>query len=363
MLQILGTNKTLCDGLSRRDFLQIGGLGVGGLQLADALRLQSCASTQGYSHNFGAAKSCILLFPYGSPSSHETFDPKPAAPVEIQGEMGAIATSAPGLDICDHLPRIARVMDRVTVVRSMTHPYPVHSMAYVITGLPTYTIELETRARDTRQWPFIGSVVDYLDQQQATAATNDIPRNIGLPWMVNSQTDNPTVNAGPFAAFLGTRYDPVWTDFDGKGLHVAPKNTIGQTERFRNPFGGTTADARFRLSPDAELRKDISIERLRLRQSLLAQFERSRRFLDRSPHVQTMDHHRQLALSLLTSNRMRDALDIGREPRPVRERYGMTLFGQGCLAARRLIEAGGRFVTVFWDCFVSVMLCTLLAWV
>jgi hypothetical protein len=92
-----------------------------------------------------------LLFPYGSPSSHETFDPKPLAPDEIQGEMKAISTNVPGVAICDHLPRVAQVIDKLTIVRSMTHPYPVHGLAYAVTGMPTYTPELETRARDARR--------------------------------------------------------------------------------------------------------------------------------------------------------------------------------------------------------------------
>ena len=153
------------------------------------------------------------------------------------------------------------------------------------------------------------------------------------------------------AAFLGAEYDPVWTDFVGDGLHIAPLNTVGQTERFRNPFGGTTADGRFRLSSDSELRDDISIERLRMRRSLLAQLDRQRQLIDRSAPIQLWDNQRQQAMSFLTSNKLRDALDIGREPRESRERYGMNLFGQGCLAARRVIEAGGKFVSVFWDCF------------
>lgn len=347
MLRIPGTRKTLCDGRTRRDFLQIGGIGAFGLSLASA-PIVHAATDPGSA--FGRAKSCILLFPYGSPSSHETFDPKPELP-DVQGEMKSMATSVPGLHICDHLPRLAGVMDKITVVRSMTHPYPVHGLAYAVTGLPSYTPELESRARDNRHWPFIGSVVDYLDRQRAPESQSDIPHNIGLPWMVNSKTDNPAVNAGPFAAFLGTRHDPVWTDFNGEGLHIAPKNTVGQTTRFRNPFGGTTADGRFQLSPASELPADISIERLRLRHALLAQFDRHRLAADRSPQAPGWDNQQQLAMSLLTSNRMRDALDIGREPMALRERYGMNLFGQGCLAARRLIEAGGRFVTVFWDCF------------
>lgn len=351
MLQILGTKKTLCDGLTRRDFLQIGGLGAFGLHVAQAADLTAAAAPAADPAGaLGKAKACILLFPYGSPSSHETFDPKPDMP-DVQGEMKSIATRVPGLQICDRLPELAKVMDKVTVVRSMTHPYPVHGLAYAVTGLPTYTPELETRARDNRHWPFIGSVVDYLERQRASGARNEIPRNIGLPWLVNSKTDNPAVNAGPFAAFLGAEYDPLWTDFDGPGLHVAPKNTVAQTQRFRNPFGGTTPGGRFHLSSASELPADVSIERLRLRRSLLAQFDRDRRRLDGSPQVQVWDNQQQLAMSLLTSNKMREALDIGREPREVRERYGMNLFGQGCLAARRLIEAGGKFVTVFWDCF------------
>jgi hypothetical protein len=347
MLSILGTKKTLCDGLSRRNFLQVGGIGAFGMSLSDVASVQADA-VQGRA--FGKAKSCILLFPYGSPSSHETFDPKPEMP-DVQGEIKAMATNVPGLQICDRLPKLAKVMDKMTVVRSMTHPYPVHGLAYAVTGLPTYTPELETRARDNRHWPFIGSVVDYIERQRSTDATGDIPRNIGIPWLVNSKTDNPAVNAGPFAAFLGAEYDPLWTDFVGDGLHIAPKNTVGQTKRFRNPFGGTTADSHFRLSSDSELRDDISIERLRMRRSLLAQLDQQRRLIDRSSRIEVWDKQRQLAMSLLTSNKLRDALDIGREPRKSRERYGMNLFGQGCLAARRVIEAGGKFVSVFWDCF------------
>src|SRR5947208_16390897 len=129
MLRILGSGMILCDALTRRDFLHIGGLGAFGFALSDLLRGQSAQAASRSTGSFGKAKACILLFPYGSPPQHETFDPKPGAPAEIQGELKDIATSVPGLRICERLPRIAQVMDLVTVVRSMNHPYPEHGVA------------------------------------------------------------------------------------------------------------------------------------------------------------------------------------------------------------------------------------------
>jgi hypothetical protein len=193
--------------------------------------------------------------------------------------------------------------------------------------------------------------VDYLDEKRLGRAEK-LPRNLGLPWMVNSKSDMPSVNAGPFAAFLGRKHDPVWTDFDGPGLKLAPKNTVGQVKEFYDPNGGTTATGRFSLFQTSQnTEADLSLERLSLRRSLLAQFDATRRGLDESPAVQAMNHERQLAWSLLTSSQLRNALDIGQEPMNMREDYGLTLFGQSCLAARRIVEAGGRFVTVFWDCY------------
>ena len=346
MLRIEGTRRTLCDGITRRDLLQVGALGPLGVGLADVLAAESSGAV-----GSGAAKSCILLFPYGSPPTHETFDPKPEAPAEIRGELGSIESNVPGLRVCELLPRVAGVMDKVTVARSLTHPYPVHGVAYAVTGIPSYTPALETKARDLKHWPYVGSVVEYLDGRRGTRPPGGMPGNIGLPWLLNSKTDNPLVNAGVFSGFLNSRFDPVWTDFDGPGLHVAPRSTVGQKTRYRNPYGGTTPGGRFHMAPAARLSEDLSPERLSLRRSLLEQFERGRRDLDNSLEVQAMSRQREMAMSLLTSGRVREALDIGRESPAVRERYGMTLFGQTCLAARRLIESGARFVTVLWDCF------------
>ncbi len=350
MVRILGQRKSLCDGLSRRDFLHLGGLGAFGLGLSEFFRLQEARAKASPRRAFGKAKACILLFPYGSPPQHETFDPKPEAPAEIQGEMGSIATSVPGLRICDHLPNIARVMDRVTVVRSMTHPYPLHGVAYAVSGIPTYTPALETLPRDSRHWPFIGSIVDYLEEQRSPGAMPPVPRNIGLPWLLNSRTDL-NVSAGPYAAFLGQGYDPVWTDFDGPGTRVSPAYSDNQRRLFHDPFAATTPAGQFRLSSAGQSFPDLPIERIHLRRDLLTQLDRARRQLDQRAGTQAFDRHRQMAFSLLTSARMRQALDIGREPMSLRERYGMTLFGQACLASRRLVEAGCKFVTIFWDGF------------
>ncbi len=359
MLNLLGSARRLCDGLSRREFLRVGGLGGFGLGLGDYFAMPAAGAIPQPAH-FGHAKACILLFLYGSPPQHETFDPKPDAPAEVRGEIGSMSSVVPGLRIGELLPRTARIMDQVTVVRSLTHPYPEHGVAYALSGIPTYTPELETRPRDSRHWPFIGSVVDYLEERRrnvgqtflsaARAGRQEslphVPRNIALPWMLNSKTDL-LVNAGPFAAFLGQAHDPLWTDFTGPGTRTVPHYTDSQRQDFHDPFGGTLSSGRFQLSSEGRLRDDIPVERLNLRQSLLGQFELSRRQIDAS--AQIMDRHRQRAYGLLTSNAVHQALDIGQESMALRERYGMTLFGQACLAARRLVEAGSKFVTVFWD--------------
>src|SRR5205085_4080696 len=150
-----------------------------------------------------------------------------------------------------------------------------------------------------------------------------MPGNLALPWMLNSKTDM-LVNAGPFAAFLGQAHDPLWTDFTGPGTHVAPHYSTGQTRDFHDPFRGTLPGGRFILSTEGRLRDDVPVERLNLRQSLLGQFEEAQRRVDGSG--QLLDLHRQRAYSLLTSNAVHRALDIGREPMALRERYGMTLF-------------------------------------
>jgi hypothetical protein len=129
---------------------------------------------------------------------------------------------------------------------------------------------------------------------------------------------------------------------------VPPYSPV-QKRTFLDPFGGTTADGRFRLSSLGQATADLSVERVNLRRRLLEQFDRARGRLDAK--AATFDRFQQAAFSLVTSRTMRDALDIGREPLRLRERYGMTLFGQACLAARRLVEAGCKFVTVFWDGF------------
>ena len=351
MLRILGSSREVCDGFTRRDLLQVGGLGMLGVGLTDWLRMrQAQAATAATSATFGRAKACILLYLFGAPPQHETFDPKPAAPAEIQGELKAIPTSLPGVEIGEGLPQIAKVLDRLTIVRSMTHPYPLHGVAYALSGMPTYTPAIEANPRASEHWPFIGSVVDYLSERNAAGARSAMPRNIGLPWRFGSKSSLPTL-AGPYAAFLGQAYDPVWSDFEGRGTKVVPRLTDGQTNDVFDPFAGVQPQGNFRLSDGGELPPDITPARLELRRSLLQQFDHARAGLDRSLQMRQFDAHSQMAFSLLSTNQVRQALDIHREPAGVRETYGMTLFGQACLAALRLVEAGTRFVSVFWDPF------------
>jgi hypothetical protein len=362
MLSILGSAKRLCDGWTRREMLRAGGLSLLGIGLADHLRqseTQAARPATRLHQSFGRAKACILLYLYGAPSQLETFDMKPDAPVEIRGELKPIRSRLPGLDVCELLPNAARIMDRVTVVRSLTHPYPLHGVAYALTGVPQIDVPMELNPRDPRHWPFIGSVVDYL--QRGTlhskplspagrgAGVRQAPNNIALPFPFSTHRVGEVARAGPYAAFLGSAYNPVWTEFHGRATRHTVKTLQEQKLQVAEPYMGITPASRFELAKAADLPPDITLDRLDTRRSLVEQFDRARRDLQSSDAGRGFNRYRDMAYGLIGTEQIRTALDLDREPRRLRESYGMTLFGQSALTARRLIEAGSRFVSVFWD--------------
>ena len=349
MLRVLGNPKTLCTGVTRRDLLHIGGLSLFGLSLHDLLLLKKAKADEARrtSGHFGQAKACILIYKYGSPPQHETFDPKPEAPLEYRGEMKDISTKLPGIRVSEGLPRIAEIMDRLTVVRSLTHPYPLHGTAYAVTGIPSVDTGIEANPRHPRQWPFIGSIVDWMEDRQGHKL-GDAPRNVVLPWVMGTRTEYPPL-AGPFGTWLGQKYDPVVFDFNGKATRKAPPVRHG-IEGFDNPYMGIEPDGSFTLG-DADGRFSVSRDRFDDRKSLLKRLDELRRFVDVDQGVDAQDHFQQMAYSLLTSSKVHNALDLDGEPLDVRQRYGMTVFGQASLAARRLVECGCKFVTVFWDAY------------
>jgi hypothetical protein len=324
-------------------------LGLAGNGLVDAVRAASPTSPTAPLH-FGKAKSCILLFLYGSPSQIETFDPKPDAPVEILGELGCIPSSVPGLNVCELLPRLAQVMDKVTLIRSVSHPYPIHGVAYATTGNPVVPLAAELSPREPLHWPFIGSVVDYVDGRasEQSQARRDVPPNLLLPWAFSSRRVGEVPRAGPYGGFLGEAYDPICTEFVGKGTRKATKTLLQMRWNDLEPYRGITAESRFQLGSVSQLGSGLTLDRLDGRRSLLDQIEQKRREAD-AQSLEGIDRHRDMAFRLLASEKLRRAFDLDLEPRETRDLYGMTLFGQAALTARRLVEAGGRFVTVFWD--------------
>jgi hypothetical protein len=353
MFRVLGNPKRLCDGLTRRDLLQIGGLGALGLTLGDFFRLREAGAAEAPAAprhgGFGRAKACILLFLYGSPSQLETFDVKPDAPEGIRGTFGTIPSSVPGYRVSELLPRTARIMDRVTVLRSLTHPHPIHGVAFATTGVPTIDVAMELSPRDSRHWPFIGSVVAYLNEQRDRGRRRPVPDNVALPFPFSSRREGEVPRAGPYPAWLGGAYHPHFTEFIGEGTRAWTKTLGTRSLEMKEPYMGITPSSRFTLGPTAALPAEVTLDRFAARRSLLEQFDAGRRTFDTAEASRALDKHRQLAYSVISSDKVGVALDVRREAPAVRDRYGMTLFGQSCLAARRLVEAGSRFVTVFWD--------------
>jgi uncharacterized protein DUF1501 len=358
MLRILGSPKNLCGGMNRRDWLRIGGLGLAGLSLPDVLRLQELSAsehTAPVDSSFGRAKAVILIHLYGAPSQLEWVDCKPDAPVEVRGEFGVIPSSLPGLPVCELFPNMAKVMDRTTVLRSLTHPYPIHGVAYALTGVPVIDVAMELAPHDARHWPFFGSVVEYVEQASRLLKNPNMgkrdacPNNIALPFRFSSERIGEVLRAGPYAAFLGSQFDPLWADFRGTATKGITKTLRDMTFTDPDPYVGIADGSYFIVPSASQLQPELTLDRLDTRHSLLAQLNQNMPPLVETAAARAMTKHQEAALSLLQSPKLAEALDLRRETDETRRLYGSSLFGQSCLAARRLVEAGSKVVSVFWD--------------
>ena len=349
MLRVLGSSKRLCTGVSRRDFLEVGGSRLAALSLPQRLQAdrQTAHASADAAATFGRAKRCIVVFLYGSPSQLETVDMKPHAPLEIRGTMQPISSALPGLDVCEHMPHIARMTDRLCVARSLHHEYPIHGVAYAMTGTPVIDVNMELSPNDPRHHPYFGCAVEYFDRQQRKGVPT-VPQNLALPFPFSTQRTGEVHRAGPYAAYLGSMYNPIWTEFDGKASHSVFKKLGPKEIDVWDPYVACTPESHFRLSSSA-LPDGLTLDRLHQRRSLVEQFDAARKAFGEPERVRSLNEFQQMAYALIQSPQVAKALDVRQEAPATRELYGMSLFGQACLGARRMLEAGTRLVSVFWD--------------
>lgn len=300
-----GTAQT-CDGLTRRDFLQVGTLGAVGLTLADLAAMEAQAAATGGKPGKND-RSVILIFNLGAPSQLDTFDMKPEAPAEIRGPFQPIATAAKGIEISEILPKHAAIADKFSIVRSCNHNSPaVHDAGWQM----MQTGRFFTGGVNT---PHAGCVTSYLMGRRT-----DLPAHVVVPELMGAGGGN--LPNGQAAGFLGKAHDPFVLNADPSKPDFKVPDLLPPAQ-----IGEVRLDRRRRL-------RDIV-------DSTVKDFESSE-------NAQLLDSNFQSAFRLITSTQARQAFDLTQEPAEVRERYGMNRFGQCCLLARRLIDAGVRFVTI-----------------
>jgi hypothetical protein len=304
MIEITSERYRCCDGFTRRGFLQVGVLSALGLTMPDLLRLQAANAATGAVKNTAA----ILIWLGGGQSHIDMYDLKPDAPTEFRGEFKPIATNVAGVQICEHLPIQAKVWDKVAVVRSVTHKNAGHGMAshWMMTGYePTAEI-------NNNRNPNVGAVTSRMRGANRP----------GLPAYVTVPGNPPAAGA----AYLGAAYNPFMVGSDPNNANFSVR--------------------------DLQAPKRIEAARLLKRRELLATFDHMRRDADTSGTVAGMDRFYQEAFEIVTGPAAREAFDISKEDPKTRDRYGRHTWGQSCLLARRLVEAGVTFVTVDmggWD--------------
>jgi len=328
MITMLGSKRRLCDGLTRRETLKAGALSL----LGGAFNLPGLlwAEEKRKAHvRPGKAKSVILLYLLGGAPTQDMFDLKPNAPEKIRGEFKPIASSVPGIQLCELLPRMAKWMGRAAIVRSVNHKAGCHNPLPSYSGYEVALPDI-TSTKDTYP-PSMGSVCEYLRKER-----DDLPAYIYLPNYAGAGNAGGTVRyPGPYAGFLGTRCDPLFSEFDKTNVVKRPGALL---------LGGEPY-----LSRNTRLADGITLDALHTREGLLEQFNRQQRQLESDRALDDVNRIQQRALSLLTSTKLKNAFDLKTADTRLRDRYDRTLFGSSALIARRLVEAGGRFVNVTWD--------------
>jgi hypothetical protein len=306
MLDLFGPAYRSCDGFSRRSFLKVGFLGLAGLTLGDHLRLKARAAEQGKPAKDTAV---ILIYMGGGPSHIDTYDLKPDAPVEFRGEFKPIHTTVQGVYICEHMPRQARLMEHLAIVRSVAHNNAGHGMGtqWMMTG---YVPSVDTTEN---QYPSCGSITAKMRGANAPR----LPPYVCLPDRA----------AAGDAAYLGAAYNPFTT-------------------------GSDPNDSNFQVR-DLKLTPRVDLGRFTVRRQMLKRLDTLRRDVDAKGDAAGYDHFYRDAYDIITSTDTRKAFDLGTEDARLRDRYGRDTFGQSCLLARRLVQAGVTFVTIStpygWD--------------
>jgi hypothetical protein len=330
MLVIPGrSGQDTCDGITRRDLLRVGGSAVFGFSLADLFSFQTATAADGTGGGpgFGKAKSVILLYLQGGPSHLDLWDPKEDVPANVRSAFKSMPTKLPGVQFTELLPRLAQVVDKTTLIRSMSYT-PIglfNHTAAIYQMLTGYTADKvspsgQLEPPTPKDFPTVGS-------QIARLMPPTVPM---LPFVMMPRPlqESNVVGKGGTAGFLGRAYDPYYLFPPGDDMDMAKMDRI--------------------KVDDLRLRPEVSSTRLERRAKLRDTITAGMPEVDQAVAKYDLDKYYSKALGLVLSGRARNAFDLTQEPASLRDRYGRNTFGQSCLLARRLIEAGTRFVEVNW---------------